>query len=278
MKPLRVPLVFYRHRGLRPEDAFLIAYPKSGTTWLQFMLAELTAKEIDFDSDETIFPPVGRHRSVAPVLGTGGRLLRSHEPYRAWYGRKYGAVIYLIRDGRDVAVSNYYHHLRRGWYGGEFSKFLRLFLAGAIDGYGSWQDHVLSWLERQREAPDRVLIMKYEALLHDSVGRLGDISEFLHLGSGPERIARVVENNSIERMREKEMRSKHLAAQRRKNIPFVRRGIAGGWRELFDDEDEEKFVAIAGHALREAGYVLTQKSEPHAELDAGGVARGGSAG
>jgi hypothetical protein len=241
------------------------------------MLAELVAREIDFDTDEQIAPPVGRHRNAPAVLPSGGRLLRSHEPYKRWYGINYGAVIYVIRDGRDVAVSNYYHHRRRGWYEREFSEFLQLFLAGVIDGYGAWHNHVLSWLERHKQAPGRVMIVKYEDLLHDPNQELDNINEFLSLECDRKRIAHVVANNSIDRMRAKESRSRNLAAQRRTNVPFVRKGVAGGWRELFDHQDEERFAAIAGRALREAGYVLTSTEHADVQLDSGSVPRGGSA-
>ena len=87
---VRLLPVVYRHTGVSPQDAFLVSYPKSGNTWLKFMLTYLlSGREADFDSDSTTIADVGSHRATPGVLPGGGRLIKSHEPYS---GRK-GASI-----------------------------------------------------------------------------------------------------------------------------------------------------------------------------------------
>ena len=107
----------------------------------------MSGREADFDNDSTVIAEVGSHRAAPGVLPGGGRLIKSHEPYSGPQKRVYRKAIYLIRDGRDVAVSYYYTLIRRGLYEGDFGPFLRLFLAGGVDGYGPWHEHVESWLD-----------------------------------------------------------------------------------------------------------------------------------
>src|SRR6266550_4170723 len=38
--PVRMPVVWLRHRGFGSADVFLTCYPKSGSTWLRFYRAE----------------------------------------------------------------------------------------------------------------------------------------------------------------------------------------------------------------------------------------------
>ena len=46
---------------------------------------------------------MGTHRPMKPVLPNGGRLIKTHEQYRSQYKR----AIYLMRDLRDVMLSNW---------------------------------------------------------------------------------------------------------------------------------------------------------------------------
>ena len=38
---LRSAVVYEHHRGLRAEDIFIASYPRSGNTWIRFVLADL---------------------------------------------------------------------------------------------------------------------------------------------------------------------------------------------------------------------------------------------
>ena len=48
---VRLLPVVYRHTTVSRRDAFLVSYPKSGNTWLRFMLTDLLGgREADFDT------------------------------------------------------------------------------------------------------------------------------------------------------------------------------------------------------------------------------------
>jgi hypothetical protein len=83
---IRRPLVWMRHRGFRPADCFVASYPRSGSTWLCFLLAEiLTRNESQFGTVNELIPQVGDHRNAKPILPTGGKVIKTHEPYRREY-------------------------------------------------------------------------------------------------------------------------------------------------------------------------------------------------
>ncbi|MEX2446142.1 MAG: hypothetical protein WD734_02295, partial [Dehalococcoidia bacterium] len=47
--PLRWLLkIQWDHRGLRPADVFVASYPRSGSSWLRFLLYEMTAGDASF--------------------------------------------------------------------------------------------------------------------------------------------------------------------------------------------------------------------------------------
>jgi hypothetical protein len=256
---VRLLPVVYRHTTVSRHDAFLVSYPKSGNTWLKFMLTYLlSGTEADFDSDSTTIGEVGSHRATPAVLPGDGRLIKSHEPYSGLPRRFYRKAIYLIRDGRDVAVSYYYTLIRRGLYEGEFGPFLGLFLGGGVDGYGPWHEHVRSWLSCPLREQGSLLVLKYEDLLAEPVDNLSVAMEFLGVPVERQLAARTVDAYTAERMRERERTSRFHERKQRRDIMFVRSAQAGDWTQTFSPEDEELFDRVTGGLLQRLGYASSR--------------------
>ena len=231
----------------------LVSYPKSGSTWLRFLLGHLlTGTEQDFDSVRNVLPPIGSHRDAPRVLAAGGRLLRSHEPVAA-LDRSPVRIVYLLRDGRDVAASYYHHHTRMARSPGGPCPFVEDFLAGRVDGYGSWATHVLTALERRDRQPDDTLVMTYEDLRADTAGALTALLSWLGAQVDPDRIASAVAANSKSRMRAKEATSTFLQARPSDGTPFVRADGECGWPDLFAGCADHLDLALR-EPLAVAGY------------------------
>jgi Sulfotransferase domain len=253
---VRLLPVVYRHTAVSRRDAWLASYPKSGNTWIKFMLAHLLGgREADFDSDSTVIADVGSHRATPRVLPGGGRLIKTHEPYSGPLKHFYRRGIYLIRDGRDVAVSYYYTLIRRGLYEGEFGPFLKLFLGGGVDGYGPWHLHVDSWLSSRLRGDGSLLVLKYEDLLKEPVEGVSAAMDFLGAPIEPGQAEETIERYSAERMRERERRSRFHESKKRKDIMFVRTAGPGDWARTFTPEDEELFERVTDGLLERLGYV-----------------------
>ena len=96
---------------LRQTDIFLIGHPKSGNTWLAYMLAIILNKDFNRHINlATIgdYVPVihGRDSMIVKYRNLfNPRVFRNEWPI---YPDRYPKIIYLIRDPRSILVS-YYH-------------------------------------------------------------------------------------------------------------------------------------------------------------------------
>jgi hypothetical protein len=247
----RQMIVALRHRGISGNDVFLASYPKSGNTWMKFMLAQLlSGRPVDFDSVERIVPDAGAHADAPRFLPGGGRLIKTHEPYRPSLARHYKRVVYIVRDGRDVAVSYYFSMLRTGLFEGSFEAFLDRFLAGTVGGFGAWHEHVTSWLGGRGDT----LVLRYEDMLEDASRGLAQAARHLGVSPSEEDLAEVVRSNDAETMRSKESGTRIGRERVRSDINFVRSASSGEWRERFSEAGLRRFEDVAGDALRACGY------------------------
>lgn len=258
---LRAGLLWCRHRGFKREDIFLSEYPRSGGTWLRFMVSEtLTGEPSEFGSPNPACRMVGFHFSAPDVLPGGGRLIGTHETCR----RAYHKVVYLVRDVRDVALS----HFRREWHMGVGSPTFDNFLLRLMNGpkrHGSWPEHVASYLDSELAKTDRFLLLRFEDLRRNTAEVLARIFDFL--GARPERAAihRAIENNSLHAMRAKEDRAHSPDARVRMPPPrssreegrFVHKGEVEGWRGKLTASQLDLVDRWAGPALVRLGYPLS---------------------
>ncbi len=250
--PIRPLVVAHRHRDLRTADCFLASYPKSGNTWLRHLLCHaLTGQATQWRAGVAEYSIiVGKHFNLIPTLPNAGRLVKTHEPYLS----NYHNAIWMIRDPRDVAVSQFFYNQqfssRRFFRTCTFSEFLGAFLAGRACVYGDWASHCRSWREGSSRA--NVQTLRYEDLKADCVGSLTKAIDFLGLGVEQRFIEQVVAGNTADAMREKEKVYQQVHGEGDK--VFVRSAKAGGWREHFTDRDLKKLRETCGELMDQYGY------------------------
>jgi hypothetical protein len=185
-------------------------------------------------------------------LPGGGRLIKTHEPYR----RQYPRAIYLVRDVRDVAVS-YFHYLQgRGVTVGDFDDFIISFSRGRLDGYGTWQGHVQSWLSGS-SSTGSVLIVRYEDLRVDTSAELSKIARFVGIEVTGSDLETAVEDNSPAETnaRAREAREFFEKEYQWQSEPMtIREGSRiGEWRSVLEKSHLDA-LAAAMPVLRELGY------------------------
>jgi estrone sulfotransferase len=258
---VRLPAVALRHRAIFPHDVFVLSFPRSGNTWVRFMLTHLLlGRHPEFDEVFSRIPPVGWHRHAPAALPDGGRLIKSHER-PAWpYAGAYRRAVYLVRDGRDVSVSYYHWYLRGGLYGGGFERFLRLFLAGRLDGFGAWHDHVRAWRDSAAARAGALRVIRYEDLLARPTEELGRIAEFVGLEVSSGQLEDAVSSSTVERTRGRPLRITRARAKAAPtDVRGIVRGTSGQWTDVLTPAQSEMFRDIAGEALAELGY---EREEP----------------
>lgn len=219
-------------------------FPKSGGTWFCQMLS--AALQIPFP------------RNVAPKFEES--IMHGHFPYH----KNFNNILYVVRDGRDIMVSAYYYMLKitpganndralkyRKNLGFDdidnieerLPKFMEYFMENytVLGKRTTWQDHIKLHLHN-----DKIKFIKYEDLLSDSAKELSEALAFLD---------RPYSTNleSIAQEFTFENQSKRKAGQEDKTS-FLRKGIAGDWKNKFTKEAAEVFEHYAGDVLRELAY------------------------
>lgn len=264
---LRGPIIWLRHRGIDANDVMVASYPRSGNTWLRFMLTRiLTGKSAGFDNVNNVIAEIGIHQNALPLLPGGGRLIKTHELYRPTYKR----AIYLVRDVRDVLLSQYSRENELGlvWWG-DFDGYIKAFLEGTINGFGPWQEHIPQWLDSPLAKRGDVLTVMFPDMRRNTQATLERIVDFLGFEVHPELIATAIADNTVEKMRAREERSRTLHKSSGEEGRFVRKGAVMGWREKLNEAQLELVEQYAGDTMARMGFASWKtviRNEPAAEL------------
>jgi hypothetical protein len=214
-RALAAILHYARHASMRilrrRRGILVLSHPKSGRTWLRFMLDRLDV-HLAFTHFE----------EGSPTDWTRQR------------------IILLHRDPRDVLVSSWFEwrfRTGRGEIG--FDELLE----HPVHGLAAIADFNLHWSERVAEA--RGLILSYEHLAADPAGTLKRTLAWLDIERTDEVIREAIQAGCFDRMRDLEASGEGarlygaaLAPGNPANAESfkTRRGIAGGWHDHFTEE------------------------------------------
>lgn len=253
-----------------PDDTFLVSFPKSGNTWTRFLIANLAFPEqpATFANIHELVPdPEGTPKKILDRMPRP-RILKSHECFDARYPR----AIYIVRDPRDVAISQYHYHRKCMKIADDYplEKFIDRFLAGQTCPVGSWAENVGTWLITRRNDP-RFLLVRYEDLIEDTPRELGRIATFIGIDASAARLRQATERSSADNMRKLEQAQSHLSTltkTSRKDLPFVRAASSGGWRKNLPASQVARIESAWGTLMQQIGYELsTQPAAKSSDLD-----------
>jgi estrone sulfotransferase len=231
------------------DDVFVVSYPRSGNTWVRFLIAILMYphEEIDLQTIECYVPDIHRDegRRVINSLPRP-RFIKSHRPCYSCYPR----FIYIYRDGRDALVS-FYHYASKNWgFEGSFSDFL---LSRQARRVGHWHEHVSCAVSYAKRHPGRALLIRYEEMLDSPFNCTMQIARFCGITADRFRIENAVKRCEFGELKEMQDTQKF---QIKGKIEMFRSGETGQWRDVFSEKDLRIFLAYAGSTLRELGYSL----------------------
>jgi hypothetical protein len=140
---------------------------------------------------------------------------------------------HLIRDPRDVLISDYYSRRNTHSVNNEFQQALRDELQRLDTESGllhvlercPYYDQIAGW---EIGADPRVLDVKYEELLGDELAGYGAILEHLGIEIPSKRLEKIVQKCSFESITGRDKGEENV------NNHF-RKGVAGDWRNYFGD-------------------------------------------
>lgn len=204
------------------DDAFLASYPKSGNTWMRFVLAKcIFNQEVSWSTIDNVVPDIYRMTDQALLEIDRPRLLKTHHTADI----RYQKVIYLVRNPVAVLTSYFYFHLKfkPKLFSETFTslqQFVDLFLDGSLDDFGTWSENVASWTAFSREYPERIIILRYEDIMRDPAEHVGIILKFLGLQVPDEIIRDAIRWGSKSNMAQLEEQQKDAPIFRTSNSQY----------------------------------------------------------
>ena len=243
-----------------PDDVFITSYPKSGNTWVRFLVSNIVWS----DCARTDFSNLGERTAdiywhTMEYLNSmpRPRYIKSHEVFDP----RYPKIIYIVRDVRAVIVSYHDFEKRAGRISSAMSihEFVGPFLRGELNSFGSWRENVLSWIRLRGDDHERFCLVKFEDLKCIGTETLKKIAEFLKIERSEEQIETAFRNSSLKVMKSLEKdtfqdRSKIVNERDQIAVPVVRNGKTDSWREILNEEDIKMIKNDNLDLMLELGY------------------------
>lgn len=259
-------LKFIQEFTFSDEDVVAVTYPKSGTIWMQEILplvlngGDPTPIQTIPNWDRVPWLEETRLKLVVDQLASP-RAMVTHFPHHLMppsFHTSKAKVIYVMRNPKDVMVSSYYFHQMTGFLHdpGTFDEFMTSFLEGNVL-FGKWTDHVKSW--RNTELGDRIMYITYEEMVQDLPAALRKLSDFLGCNLSEDVIDKIAEHCSFKAMKNNTMSNFQLVPKMYMDLdksPFLRKGIAGDWKNHFNAEQLAKFTSVIHKELENESFSL----------------------
>jgi aryl sulfotransferase len=275
---------------------WLASFPKSGNTWFRILLANLTAAEsgpadinnlnerggiassrhefetatmldsglLSYDDIDCLRPRV--YEAIA-AEASQQRWIKVHDAYTATpsgeplFGRNIAsAVVYLVRDPRDVAVSLAHHnsttiddaikHMNAA--NGVICAWRKGLAPQLRQKLTSWSGHAASWLD-QTDVP--VHTVRYEDMVAAPAERFGAALEFAGRSATPAEIELAVRHADFAELQRQE-REKGFAERMSQQAQFFRSGQVGGWRTSLTPAQVDAIQQCHGAVMARLGYEL----------------------
>jgi hypothetical protein len=255
-----------RTLAVRPDDTFIVSYPRSGNTWTRFLIANLlfAGQPVSFANIELLIPDAEAQSSRYMKRVREPRVIKSHQ----YFDHRYPKVLYITRDPRDVAVSYYnfsrkYRHIADDY---PLEQYVHGFVTGTLlsSGWGTWAENVGTWVAARNGRPT-FLLLRYEDLLADTQTELAKMARFFGVDASPDELSRAIENSSADHLRELEKKEGGAwvtTKNKRSDIPFIGSAAAGKWKSVLPGAAVEEIESAWGNTMAQLGYELvTRKAE-----------------
>jgi hypothetical protein len=257
--------IHYRRYGDRyPTNLIFVAgQAKGGSTWFCRMFASLPGFELltpmhwkitkgiewnDFQASNLI-PGIFDEfrRKLAVIKAHSWGFPENVSLLKQWELKH----LISVRDPRDILISNYYYAINHpeNWdHGNAKGVKIEDYLQKKLES-GDWNRQFVDWGRSwvKNRDPELSLILKYEDALEDPIRVMTGAFDFLGFDLSKQKIERIVEANTFEKMSGRKPGEEDVKS-------FQRKGVSGEWREVFTDEQKRISLEQAGDVLTALGY------------------------
>jgi aryl sulfotransferase len=266
----------------RDDDIVIATYAKSGTTWLQQIVAQLL---FDGQSDLSVAemspwldlraPPKAVKLPLVEAQ-THRRFLKTHLPVDALVYSPTAKYIYIGRDGRDVVWSMYNHHVNANqtWYAAlndtpgrvgppierppsDIRRYWRDWMDREGHPFWPFWENVRSWWQI-RDLPN-LLLVHFADLKRDMPGQIRRIAGFLDIPIRDARWNAILEHCSFDWMKQNATKSVPLggAFWDAGAEVFIHKGVNGRWADTLSAAESAEYERRAIAELGEecAGWL-----------------------
>ncbi|XP_070581546.1 sulfotransferase 1 family member D1-like [Ptychodera flava] len=258
----------------RNGDVVVSGFPKSGTTWLCYLLRNMADFGIIYSGGRSealildwflmdthirtdLRGQVTRQLQEGQLEIVSPRLIKTHLALPIFpleqAKTKSVKVIHISRNPKDVAASSYhfYQSLFGGFYASSWEKTVDTFLSGRML-YGPWLQHVVQW--KKLGPKDNVLQVTYEEMKTDLPLVIHKIGQFLSIQLSNDVVNKIALACSADEM--KKCVHKYFIMDKGvldDESKFIRKGVIGDWKNQFLVAQSERFDEEIERNLQENG-------------------------
>lgn len=252
--------IFIREFDAREDDICVVTYMRSGTTLVQMILYQLlTDGNMNFKHLSDVSPlledAIGSPRQLQKLPSP--RFFKTHGDYKYFPRKSNARIIYVVRNGMDVASSIFHYYKNYTMPDIHWERFLN----NNFMDRNSWFRHVEEWMANKHQL--NICYIKYEDVTGNMRQTIKKLAAFLNIDPSEEVINRTLERCSFEFMKQHEPKfGRPKISNDKTDQFFIRKGESNTGQLEFSEAQRNKFIQLYNKHLARynLGYDFSEKA------------------